>query len=53
MIDETMPFENEILYSMARGILRKMLRMQVISEDEYAIAHSVVARRFRPLSVRQ
>lgn len=48
-----MEFENEIQYSIARGILRKLLRQGVITQEEYQTAHDVVAGRFKPLSVRQ
>ena len=45
--------QNEIKYSVAFGILHKLLTNGLIDRTEFEIAHRVVADRFCPIAVRR
>lgn len=43
--------QNEIHYSIAWDILKKLLLDGVITKDEYNTAHSLVIEKYRPMTV--
>ena len=45
--------QNEIKYSVAYGILCKLLADGLIAHAEFEVAHRVVAGRFCPIAVRR